>query len=110
MLDQLNELGDIRARSMFGGVGLYCDDVFFGILARDTLFLKVDETNRHDYGDTGWKPSGRTEPIRIDEVLRSARRHSRKPPRARSLGQEINRSRADTLLEEVRTQSYPRGC
>ncbi len=38
---------------MFGGVGLYCDDVFFGILARDTLFLKVDETNRHDYEDTG---------------------------------------------------------
>ena len=53
VLDQLIELGDIRARSMFGGVGLYYGDVFFGILARDTLFLKVDETNRRDYEDAG---------------------------------------------------------
>jgi TfoX/Sxy family transcriptional regulator of competence genes len=27
---------------MFGGVGLYAADVFFGILAADTLYFKVD--------------------------------------------------------------------
>lgn len=41
---------------MFGGVGLYHDDVFFGILARDTLYLKVDESNRADYEAAGMAP------------------------------------------------------
>ena len=46
VLDQLEELGDVTARSMFGGVGLYHRGVFFGLLARDTLYLKVDERTR----------------------------------------------------------------
>jgi DNA transformation protein len=49
VLDQLEELGDVTPRSMFGGVGLYHRGVFFGILARDTLYLKVGDTNRADY-------------------------------------------------------------
>jgi DNA transformation protein len=49
VLDQLEELGDVTARSMFGGVGLYHRGVFFGIVARDTLYFKVGETNRADY-------------------------------------------------------------
>ena len=34
---------------MFGGVGLYADDLFFGILASDVLYFKVDDSNRQDY-------------------------------------------------------------
>jgi DNA transformation protein len=49
VLDQLEELGDVTPRSMFGGVGLYHRGVFFGILARDTVYFKVGETNRADY-------------------------------------------------------------
>jgi DNA transformation protein len=30
--------------------------VFFGILARDTLYLKVDDTNRAEYERAGMKP------------------------------------------------------
>jgi DNA transformation protein len=48
VLDQLEEL-DVTPRAMFGGVGLYSRGVFFGILARDTLYLKVAESNRRDY-------------------------------------------------------------
>src|SRR5258708_6178024 len=48
-LDQLGELGDVTPRSMFGGVGLYHRGVFFGIIARDTVYFKVGETNRADY-------------------------------------------------------------
>jgi DNA transformation protein len=46
---------------MFGGIGLYSEDLFFGIIARDTLFLKVDDTNRVDFINAGmqpFKPSG----------------------------------------------------
>ena len=49
VLDELSGVRGVRARAMFGGVGLYAADVFFGIIAADTLYLKVDETNREDY-------------------------------------------------------------
>src|SRR5438034_4326354 len=49
VLDQLEALGDVTPRSMFGGVGLYYRGIFFGILARDRLYLKVNDTNRADY-------------------------------------------------------------
>ena len=55
VLDQLEELGDVTAKSMFGGVGLYRDGVFFGILARDALFFKTDDRNRPDYVRAGMK-------------------------------------------------------
>jgi DNA transformation protein len=49
VLDQLEELDDVTPRAMFGGVGLYHREVFFGIVARDTLYLKVGDANRADY-------------------------------------------------------------
>jgi DNA transformation protein len=59
VLEQLAGVKSIRARAMFGGVGLYAADVFFGILAADTLYLKVDDSNRSQYeaaGMTAFKP------------------------------------------------------
>ena len=56
VVNQLEGLGDILPRSMFGGVGLYCDDVFFGIIAGDVLYLKADAGNRPDYEQAGMAP------------------------------------------------------
>jgi DNA transformation protein len=56
VLDQLSELGDVTPKAMFGGVGLYHRGLFFGIIARDRVYLKVDETNRADYERAGTKP------------------------------------------------------
>jgi DNA transformation protein len=56
VLDQLAELGDVAARSMFGGLGLYSDGVFFGIIARDALYLKVNDDNRAEYEAAGMEP------------------------------------------------------
>ncbi len=53
VLNQLEELGDVTSRSMFGGVGLYCRGLFFGIIARDVVYLKVDDQNRPDYENAG---------------------------------------------------------
>ena len=55
VLDQLGELGDVTAKAMFGGVGLYCGGVFFGILARDALYLRVGASNKADYTRAGMK-------------------------------------------------------
>ncbi len=39
-------LGNLRAKAMFGGFGLYADELFFAIVADDVLYVKVDEHNR----------------------------------------------------------------
>ncbi len=56
VLEQLAGLGPVVSRSMFGGVGLYHDGLFFGLIDDDTLFLKVDATNRDAYVARGMKP------------------------------------------------------
>jgi DNA transformation protein len=56
VLDQLEELGSVVPRSMFGGIGLYRDGVFFGIIAGDVLYLKVDDANRPDFERAGSRP------------------------------------------------------
>jgi DNA transformation protein and related proteins len=56
VVDQLSELGDVTARRMFGGVGLYLEAVFFGVIARDVLYFKTDELTRPAYVRLGMKP------------------------------------------------------
>lgn len=41
---------------MFGGVGLYSGELFFGLLAADELFLRVDDRNRAAYEAVGSEP------------------------------------------------------
>jgi DNA transformation protein len=56
VLDQLDELGEVTARSMFGGVGLYQRGIFFGLIAGDVLYLKVDAMTRPEYERMGMEP------------------------------------------------------
>ncbi len=46
----------VTARSMFGGVGVYSAGLFFALMAGDTLYLKVDDTNRGDFQALGMGP------------------------------------------------------
>lgn len=55
-LEQLRVLGHVTARRMFGGVGLYHDELFFGLISADTLYLKVDDSNRSDYTARAMEP------------------------------------------------------
>ena len=56
VLDQLTPLGDVRARAMFGGYGLYADGLFFGLIADDRLFLKTDAETQSAYVERGMRP------------------------------------------------------
>ena len=53
VLDQLDSLGDVVSKKMFGGIGLYSGGVFFGIIARDELYFKVDGDTRPEYEAAG---------------------------------------------------------
>ena len=44
VVEQLEGCGVISTKRMFGGVGIYCGDTFFALIANDVLYLKADET------------------------------------------------------------------
>ena len=52
----LTPIGVFRSRPMFGGHGLYLDDLFFGLIAYDKFYLKTDEQNRGDFVKAKVKP------------------------------------------------------
>jgi DNA transformation protein len=56
VIDQLAATAKVVSRRMFGGVGLYANELFFGLIAEDTLYFKVDDSNRGDYIRRGCKP------------------------------------------------------
>ena len=53
VIERLEPLGNITARPMFGGFTIYCDDIPFGLVARDALYLKADEQNRPEFEGRG---------------------------------------------------------
>lgn len=55
-LDQLGRVVPVTARSMFGGVGIYSEGLFFALMSDDTIYLKVDESNRGDFQQIGTGP------------------------------------------------------
>ena len=56
VLDQLAGLGEVSSRRMFGGAGLYCGEFFFGLIADDVLYLRVDDSNRSEFTARGSMP------------------------------------------------------
>lgn len=55
-LEQLGRVFPVTSRAMFGGVGIYADGLFFALLDDDTLYLKVDDTNRGAFEAAGMGP------------------------------------------------------
>jgi len=56
VVDQLEKLGNVSVKKMFGGAGIYYDGLIFGLLADDVLYFKVDDSNRSDYEQAGMEP------------------------------------------------------
>jgi DNA transformation protein and related proteins len=57
VLEQLaRSAPELRARNMFGGVGLYSGDLFFALMDDDVLYFKVDDGNRARFAERGMGP------------------------------------------------------
>jgi DNA transformation protein len=56
VVEQLAGLGRVRSRRMFGAVGLYADDLFFGLIDDNALYLRVDDSSRGVYVARGMRP------------------------------------------------------
>ena len=49
----LTPMGPARARRMFGGFGIFMDDLMFAIIAHERLYLKVDDETRPAFEGAG---------------------------------------------------------
>src|SRR6267154_1502337 len=67
VLEQLGRVTPVTAKSMFGGVGIYSQGLFFALIAEDRLYFKVDDHNRKDFEDLGMEPF---QPVGMESVLR----------------------------------------
>jgi DNA transformation protein len=56
VVEQLEPVGVITSKRMFGGVGLYAGDLFFALIDDDALYFKVDDSNRGDFERAGSGP------------------------------------------------------
>jgi DNA transformation protein and related proteins len=64
----LEPLGQISMRRMFGGHGVYCNDVFFAIVIDDQLYVKVDPESRADFiaaGCSAFVYTGKNHPVEM---------------------------------------------
>ncbi|MFN3729377.1 MAG: TfoX/Sxy family protein [Fimbriimonadaceae bacterium] len=48
-VELLSNVRPVTAKKMFGGAGLYCEEVFFAVIDDDRLYLKVDQVNLPDF-------------------------------------------------------------
>lgn len=55
-LELLAPLGEVRTRRMFGGHGLYLDDLIFALIADEALYMKVDAESRPRFEAAGCAP------------------------------------------------------
>ncbi|MDP5238440.1 TfoX/Sxy family protein [Uliginosibacterium sp. 31-16] len=56
LAELLAPLGRIRTKRMFGGAGIYCEELFFAIVIDDVLYLKVDDESRAAFEAEGLEP------------------------------------------------------
>lgn len=56
VIDQLRGMALLNVVRMFGGYGIYCDDVFFGIISEGRLYFVTDEETARDYKSFGMAP------------------------------------------------------
>ena len=56
VLDQLSDLPGLTCRAMFGGQGLYCGRVFFGIVHKGRLYFKTNASTAPRYREREMTP------------------------------------------------------
>lgn len=104
ILEQLHRVvPDVRARSMFGGAGIYAGQICFALISGDALYFKTDATTRPKFEARGLGPfrpmgdAGATMPYYrapeelledrdelrpwVDDAISVARRSKAKAPR-----------------------------
>ena len=53
VVELMQSIGPVRAKAMFGGHGIFLEELMFGLVADSALFLKVDKENESHFNARG---------------------------------------------------------
>jgi len=53
LVDLMQSVGPVHAKSMFGGYGIYLEGLMLGLVADGVLYLKTDEETENEFKDKG---------------------------------------------------------
>ena len=56
VVELMQPIGSITAKSMFGGHGIFLDGSMFGLVADSILYLKVDAESKKQFEEKGLEP------------------------------------------------------
>ena len=54
--DLFAAFGPVTVRRMFSGAGIFADGLMFGLIVRDVIYLKADDTSTADFEREGCAP------------------------------------------------------
>jgi DNA transformation protein len=102
VLDLLGDWGGVSTRRMFRSFGLYRGGVMFGLISRDTLYLRVDDRSRPEFLAAGSRPfSYRRSPTREIEI----RGYMECPPDVLENGEDMVRWATQALAAAAAAKS-----
>ena len=55
-VEMLSPLGPVRVRRMFGGQGIYVDELFMALIVQNQLYLTADDSTRERFVAAGCEP------------------------------------------------------
>jgi DNA transformation protein len=53
VVELLQSIGPVRAKGMFGGYGIFLEELMFGLVADSTLYLKADKETENEFKEKG---------------------------------------------------------
>ena len=53
VVELMQSIGPVRAKAMFGGHGVFLEELMFGLIADNVLFLKVDKQSESNFKTRG---------------------------------------------------------
>lgn len=56
VVELLQTVGPVRSQRMFGGFGIFLDELMFGLIVGNVLYLKADDDNRAAFVELGLGP------------------------------------------------------
>jgi DNA transformation protein len=99
----------VTVRRMFGGAGLFCDGLMFGLVFDGAIFLKVDEASIPDFEREGAKPFVYTRAKSPGRVGRASLAYWRLPERLYDDPDELAVWAGRALAIAERKKFAPRG-
>jgi len=107
--DLFASFGPVTVRRMFGGAGLYCEGLMFGLVFDGAIYLKVDETSIPDFQRERSSPFTYTRGNNTGRQSQHALPYWRLPERLYDDPDELAMWAARALAVAERKKFAPRG-